>query len=310
VDIAAQSFNLYATTTGKTGKKTRGKIGETSFREVRVLSDDAGKQTSVVTNLSSEKAGGVAVCAALFQRWANQENVFKYQKQEYELDALLEYNQGGKSEDERRDEERIPADIDHPNPAYAKLTKKIKDLAQKQTQLLAKYGLAVEKQAGSDGAEGIDAEQLAKVIEEIRGSRHGRELTQISAQLEPLRARRANCQPREEAAPAGYVRLRSGIRQIVDAVKMSAYDLENELFEMLGAHYPNRDKEGRKLIVSAMCSGGELRLEKGKIVIKLEAQSSPKRTRAIDAICQTLNRRQAIFPGTDLRIEFDTQRAV
>ena len=90
---------------------------------------------------------------------------------------------------------------------------------------------------------------------------------------------------------------------------MSAYDLENELFEMLGAHYPNRDKEGRKLIVSALRSSGELRLERGKIVIKLEKQASANRTSAIDAICCALNQRQATFPGTDLRIQFDTNRA-
>jgi hypothetical protein len=97
----------------------------------------------------------------------------------------------------------------------------------------------------------------------------------------------------------------------VDAVKMSAYDLESELFEMLTPHYPNRDKEGRKLIVGALRSSGSLRLEgleEGRIVIKLEEQASPNRTRAIDAICRDLNRRQAAFPGTSLRIEFDTTR--
>jgi len=307
-DIAVQDFNLYEKTTGKTGKPARRRIGVASFREVRVLSDDAGKQTSVVTNLSRDKAGAVAVCAALFQRWANQENVFKYQKQEYDLDALLEYNQGERSAPDRRGEEQVPAEIEHPNPDHTRLTKKIGDLAKKQTKLLARYGLVVEKQAGDDEAEGIDAEQLAKVIGEIRGSKHGRELAAITAQLEQLRAQRASCEPREEVAPAGYARLRSGVKQIVDAVKMSAYDLESELFEMLGAHYPNRDKEGRKLIVSAMRSSGELRLERGKIVIKLEAQASPNRTRAIDAICEALNRRQATFPGTDLCIEFDTNR--
>ena len=309
VDIAEQSFNLYEKSTSKTGKPARRKIGEKRFREVRVLSDDAGRQTAVVTNLSSEKADAVAVCAALFARWANQENVFKYHKQEYALDAMLEYNRGEKSSAERRAEEQVPASLDHPNPKYVEMTRRIEELAQKQTKLLSRYGLVIEKQAGGKEAEGIEADQLAKVIEEIRASKHGRELAQITAQLEELRVQRAKCELREEVTPAGYARLRSGIKQIVDAVKMSAYDLENELFEMLGAHYPNRDKEGRKLIVSALRSSGELRLEKGKIVIKLEKQASPNRTCAIDAICRALNQRQATFPGTDLLIQFDTDRA-
>ena len=308
VDIDKQSFNLYEKTTSKTGKPARRKIGEKCFREVRVLSDDAGKQTAVVTNLSSAKASGVAVCAALFARWANQENVFKYQKQEYALDALLEYNRGEAGSARRRAEEQVPAALDHPHPEYVEMTRRIEELAQKQTKLFARYGLVIEKQAGGQEAEGSDADRLSKVIKKIRASKQGRELAQITAQLEELRAQRAKCETREEVAPAGFSRLRSGVKQILDAVKMSAYDLESELFEMLGAHYPNRDKEGRKLIVSAMRSSGELRLERGNIVIKLEPQSSANRTSAIDAICRALNQRQATFPGTGLRIEFDTKR--
>lgn len=311
VDTLEQSFNLYEKITTKSGKAGRRKASERNFREVRVLSDDASKQTAVVTNLSSEQADSVAVCAAMFQRWGNQENVFKYFKQEYALDALLEYNQGGKSSKERSAEEQLPGALDHPNPVYAKLTRQIGALAQKQTKLLARYGLKIEAKSKGRSKQQpgeLDGEKLIKLIGKIRSSKAGRELKRISAQLEALRVQRLQCEMREEVAASGYVRLRSGIKQIVDAVKMSAYDLENELFEMLAAHYRNRDKEGRKLIVGAMRSSGSLRMEEGRLIIKLEEQASPNRTRAIDAICQELNRRQATFPGTSLRIEFDTAR--
>jgi hypothetical protein len=312
VDIPQQSFNLYEETTTKSGKPGRCKAGEKSFREVRVLSDDAAKQTAVVTNLSSDQADAVTVCAAMFQRWGHQENVFKYFKQEYALDALLEYNQGGKSSDaeQRGTEEHISGALDHPNPEYGRLTRQIAELAQKQTKLLARYGLKIEAKSGSSGQQPgvLDGGQLVKLVGKIRSSKAGRELQRITAQLEELRVQRSQCEVREEVAVSGYVRLRSGIKQIVDAVKMSAYDLESELFEMLTPHYPNRDKEGRKLIVGALRSSGSLRLEEGRIVIKLEEQASPNRTRAIDAICRDLNRRQAAFPGTSLRIEFDTTR--
>lgn len=309
VDIAQQSFNLYEKTTTKSGKPGRRKVGEKSFREVRILSDDSSKQTAVVTNLDSGQAGAVSVCAAMFQRWGNQENVFKYFKQEYALDALLEYNQGAKSSDRRSAEEQIPDTLDHPNPEYAQLTRQIGELAKRQTKLLARYGLEIEAEPGGGQQSGeLDGEQLVKLIGEIRSGKGGRELRRISAQLEELRVERRQCELREGVAASGRVRLRSGIKQIVDAIKMSAYDLENELFGMLAAHYPNCDKEGRKLIVGAMRSSGSLRVEEGRLVIKLEEQASPNRTRAIDAVCEELNRRQAVFPGTNLRIEFDTSR--
>ncbi|MCB1095519.1 MAG: hypothetical protein KDN22_08050 [Verrucomicrobiae bacterium] len=87
---------------------------------------------------------------------------------------------------------------------------------------------------------------------------------------------------------------------------MSAYDLENELFEMRTAHYRNSAKEGRKLIVGTLGSSGSLRLEEDRLIIKLEELASAIRTRAIDAICQELNHCQATIPGTSLPIEYDT----
>jgi hypothetical protein len=318
IDRPQQSFNLYEKTTTKNDKTARRNVGKTTFREVRILSDDAAKQTAIVTNLDSQQAEAIAICAAMFERWGNQENVFKYFKQEYALDALLEYNQGPKSAAPRRAEEQVPQGLDRPNTEFTKLTRQISELAQKQTKLLAHYGLKIEAKPASqphpdspaetsEPAE-LEGEQLVKLVSKIRSSKAGKELQKITAELEKLRIKRSQIAPREEVTASGYERLRSGIKQIVDAVKMSAYDLENELFEMLAPHYPNRDKEGRKLIVGALRSSGSLRQEKGRLIIKLESQASPNRTRAIDSICEELNRRQAIYPGTNLRIEFDTNR--
>jgi hypothetical protein len=77
---------------------------------------------------------------------------------------------------------------------------------------------------------------------------------------------------------------------------------------MLGPHYANTEKEGRKLLAAAMRSSGTIRLEGKKIVVNLEEQASPNRTAAIDALCRDLTERQARYPGTELVIEFDTQR--
>ena len=311
VDIGEQCFNLYEKTIGKSGKPSRRKIGVKVFREVRVLSDDRGHQTAIVTNLCALKTDAVAICASLFERWGNQENVFKYMKQEFDLDALLEYNQGDKSSSLRAGEETVPAGVDHPDPRYGQLTREIKDLCEKQTGLLAKYGVAIEKQTGDRQSAQLDEEQLTAAVAaigKIRAGSHGRQLESLTERIEQLRVMREQCEVREEVAPAGYSRLRSGAKLIADAIKMSAYDLESELFEMLGPYYPNRDKEGRKLIASALRGSGSLRLENGRIAICLEEQTSPNRTAAIDALCRQLNQRQATFPGTDLRIEFETSR--
>ncbi len=132
--------------------------------------------------------------------------MFKYFKQEYALNALLEYNRGEKSIAGRRAEEQVPDSLDHPNPEYAELTRRIGELVQRQTKLLARYGLVIGNHARSEHSAEIDGEQLAGLVEKIRDSKHGRELRQIITQLEDLRVQRVQCDEREEVAPANYVR--------------------------------------------------------------------------------------------------------
>ena len=39
--------------------------------------------------------------------------------------------------------------------------------------------------------------------------------------------------------------MKKGKRHVVDAIKMTAYQLETELLEMLREHYPRTEDEGR-----------------------------------------------------------------
>ena len=92
VDRAVQSYNLYKTETGNKGVTTRQLTGKVNFREIRILSDDKIHQTAIVTNIEAAHAAAGTVCEAMFSRWGNQENVFKYMREEFGLDDLLEYN--------------------------------------------------------------------------------------------------------------------------------------------------------------------------------------------------------------------------
>lgn len=310
VDRAVQSYNLYQTETGNKGGETRKLTGKVNFREIRILSDDKTHQTAIVTNLEATRAGAEKVCAAIFSRWGDQENVFKYMIEEFGLDHLVEYNRNeGKGSESRRAEEHIPGAVDHPNPDYKKLTSEILKLAGEQTRLLVRYGLVLEKEVtASEGGGEIDPKVLTGLIEKIKSAKDRGRLKNLTRELQEKRARRAGLERREGASSAGYKQLRSGVRQITNSIKMVAYDLENQLYRMLAPHYMNHDKEGRKLIAAALRSKGSLRLKGGKIIVQLEAQSSPNRTAAINAICRELNHREAKYPGTDLVIEFDTAR--
>ena len=302
-----QSYNLheqtYDETTGRTKKR---KIGEVGFREIRILRDN-GKQIAVVTNLTAEEQTNEAVIERIGGRWGNQENVFKYMIQEFSLDALLEYNRADGPEC-RATDQQIPDEVDHPNPKYNKITKELKRLGNERKKLLAKYGLVYEELGEKAEQEEAEREKMLKKLAKLRQGADGKRLDEINAQIEQSQSNRGETKQRESVAEAGYSKLRSGIKQIADTVKISAYHLESRLYEMLGPHYANTEKEGRKLLAAAMRSSGTIRLEGKKIVVNLEEQASPNRTAAIDALCRDLTERQARYPGTELVIEFDTPR--
>ncbi len=134
-------------------------------------------------------------------------------------------------------------------------------------------------------------------------------LKEVNQEVIDLRTERSKTPKREHVSPEGYKQLRSGVSQIVDSLKMVVYDLETQLFEMLEAHYPNQAKDGRKLIVAALSAAGTLNITENKIVVHLDKQATPKRTEAIDSVCRELNALQTVYPGTNLRIEFNTNRS-
>lgn len=77
---------------------------------------------------------------------------------------------------------------------------------------------------------------------------------------------------------------------------------------MITPHYKNAENEKRRLIAAALTTVGSLRLEPGALVVRLDPQSSPVRTRAVDAVCRQLNDYNARFPGSNRIIRFETDR--
>ena len=81
--------------------------------------------------------------------------------------------------------------------------------------------------------------------------------------------------------------------------------IETKLFERLEPHYKNNKKEGRKLLAATFRTAGSLKLAPGKIIITLEPQSSPARTKAINGLTADLNKMNAKFPGSARVIQFE-----
>jgi len=87
-------------------------------------------------------------------------------------------------------------------------------------------------------------------------------------------------------------------------VKMVAYQAESDLLRTVAPHYRRAVDEGRTLIQSALASSAALEVTPTELRVTLARLSSPHRTRAIAALCGTLNQSNTRFPGSALRLRY------
>jgi transposase len=252
------------------------------LRQVTVLRDDGG-QTQAVTNRTD--LSGALVLYYLFNRW-RQENFFKYMAEEFALDALVEYGA-----------EEVPAGLDRPNPKRRLVEKQLRQARAEVVRLQAAWGEAAtrneeEKRPTMRGFKVAHAD--------LR-----RELADAEQRVQRLVTRRQRLPKRIAATEVKA--LRTEKKLVVDAIKMSAYQIETELLGMLGEDYARAADEGRTLLQAAFQSCGRLEVRDNELWVTLAAQSSAHRTEALRALCAKLNVLEACFPGTTLRIRLGVE---
>lgn len=260
---------------GTTGLKKGAKY--VWMRQVTRLRE-GDRQTPVITD--RQDLPPEQVLYLMFNRW-RQENFFKYLRDEFALDALVEYGT-----------EPVDAGSDRPNPEIRKLDKKIKKelgrLASAQRLLGIELDENEERQRPTVRGFKIAHAELFRTIEESR------------QRIERLEKQKARLPKR---VPAGDVtRLKRERKIIADAIKMVAYRLESDLARMLSPHHARSEQEGRTLLHTAFQAPGDIVVTEDELCITLSPLSSPHRTRAIAALCDDLTKLRATFPGTGLRL--------
>jgi hypothetical protein len=251
-------------------------VGTKRVRMRQVTRRSGGHQTHIVTTRWDLPAAQVAW--RMFGRW-RQENFFKYMRQEYAIDALVQH--GTEPDDPER---KVP------NPQLKVARQELQAARKELRDLEAAYGVAA-----------IDnPESLA----------HG---TQIGIPLLTARERVAELTDRLRQLPrrvpigtiqAEVVRLPRSRKRLSDGLKMLAWQIETDLLRLVAPHYERCLDEGRPLVTSALRSRADLRVLPGELHVILAPQSSPHRTRAIAELCRLLDETHTCFPGTDLRLRY------
>jgi hypothetical protein len=258
--------------------------GRLRLRQVTRLCD-GGHQTNVIT--SRWDLRDIEVAYRMFERW-RQENFFKYMREEFLLDALVDY------QIEPEDPTRTI-----PNPERRVLDKEIRAARADVTKLERELGSAVVN----------NAEQRRPTMRgfKIAHSRLGNELRKARARLSRLFDQRRNVPKRvevRELSERAVVKLATERKHLTDIIKMVAYQAESDLVALLRPHYARIDQEGRTLLHELFATAGDMRVSDDELNITLAPLSSPHRTHAAQALCEILDKTATIFPGSRLRIRF------
>ena len=262
------------------------------MREVRRLCE-TGHQTSVVTTRRDLPIETVA--RRMFSRW-QQENFFRYMRQEFAVDHLPT------TAVEPADPERRV-----PNPA---VTKTQRERGRVMGQL-AKAEQAYGQQAHDH------AEQTRRAGRGVTTSQaeQRREITQLRAACEQLDAAitalPARVPVRDTMHGEPVIRLERERKIITDTVKMVAYRAETQLANLVGPLLSHRHAEARKFMRQVFALPADLLpdYERGELRVRLHSLTTPRDNRVLASLCAVLNELDVYYPDTELKLVLEATQA-
>jgi transposase len=258
--------------------------GKLRLRQVTRRSED-GHQTPILT--SRRDLTALEVAHRMFERW-RQENFFKYLREEYALDALVDYSV-------------VPDDParDVPNPRRRDVDVQLRQARAELARLATDYGAEafVNPESARPTMRGFKIAH-GQLAQDIRAALHR------VAKLEAARAAMPQRVPVGDVVEGEVVRLDPERKLLTNLIKMLAYQAESDLVRLVAPHYKRVDDEGRTLIQAALAGSGDLVVTETELRVVLAPLSSPHRTRALAALCEELDGAEHRFPGSRLRLRY------
>ena len=254
-------------------------------REVRKLAAD-GHQVSIVSTNFTGDAASQAV--ALMARWS-QENFFKYMREHFGLDALVQYGT-----------EEIPAAVTVLNPAWRVLDGEVRK-KQAEWKSLQKLQRNVGLTQPLSEAAVRSYEQHQGQVQEC--------IEQLQPELEQLKKRRRQT-PRQISVqdlpePDRFTRLRTERKYFLDTLKMIAYRAETSMASTIRETLKRTD-DARALLRQIYDTEVDLvpDLAAKTLTVRLHHLTQAAHDAAVRYLCEELTATETIFPGTDLRLVY------
>jgi transposase len=261
--------------------------GKLRLRQITRLCDN-GHQTQVITSRSDLR--DIELAYRMFERW-RQENFFKYMREEFLLDALVDY---------RIEPEDPTRTI--PNPERRALDQQIRAARTELGKIEREYGAAA--------ADNTEQQRPSMRGFKIAHGTLGHKLRAARARLTKLIEQRRAVPQRveiQDLSEGAVVKLATERKHLTDIIKMVAYQAESDLLALLRPHYARAEQEGRTLLHEILAAAGDIRVSDTELHLTLAPLSSPHRTHAAQALCESLDQTATLFPGSRLRLRFAVQ---
>lgn len=257
-------------------------LGKLWVREIRKLTGSGHQTSMIATDFYSDRT---RLSPSMFARWC-QENFFKYMREHFNLDRLVEYGT-----------ESVPATTRLVNPAWRELDGQVRNRNGKLQRQMALFGsLSLETLEKSEvetwqKKKGDLQENIFCLQQELEKLKKERKETVHHITMDQL--------PEKDR----FTRLATEKKHFVDTIKMIAYRAETAMAHLLKEKLSRTD-DVRVLLRRIYENEVDLKpdLEAKTLTVQLQHLATNVHDEAIRHLCAELNATETIFPGTDLRL--------
>jgi hypothetical protein len=259
------------------------------MREIR-KQNASGHQTSVIT--TNYRLSTTKIALYMFARWS-QENFFRYMRQEYDLDKIVQYGV-----------DELDKNIKVVNREYSNLTYRLKIIREKISRRQSNLYLLEEESIKT----GLEEEQLCQniakqqdLIEELTSLREEEKELVKERKKHPYKISIGQM-PKDQK----YNKLKTESRHLQNIIKMICYRAETSMANVLGSEYKKSKNEIRALIKSLISTQVDINpdYDQKTLTVTLYSLSSQRDNMAVANVCYLLNETETLYPGTNLKLIF------
>jgi hypothetical protein len=255
------------------------------IREVRKLGED-GHQVSLLSTVFHRDAAALAVL--LMARWS-QENYFKYMKEHFGLDALVEYGT-----------EPVPDTVTTVNPAWKQLDSEIRKKHAEMNRCRKLLDMAV--------LDRLDAEDSIPQYQ-LQQGKQTEKLENLERQLQPLKEQRKktphHIPVKDLPEKDRFTQLLPERKHFLDTIKMICYRAETTMASIIREKMGRTD-DARSLLRQIFTTEADLIPDPKAqtLTVHLHHLTQVAHDEAVKHLCENLNATESIFPGSGFRLVY------